>query len=148
MFRILKIIIAAIIAAYFVIFSVSNLQYVTIKPFMNVTSYNIPLFLIIVFSIFIGLLIGAIAMYGENINLKFRIKKQNKTIKNLNIDIDRLKKLTISGNKTEGVSNNETILSIGQSPSTTIIPIEILEEPKSDKPAIDKKDDDIKAALK
>ena len=147
MFRIIKLIIAAVIAAYVVIFSVSNLQFITVKPFMNVTSYNIPLFLIIIFSLLAGFIIGAIAMYGEKITLKSQNRKQNKVIKEQLKEIDRLKKLTISGKKIDE-SNNENVLAITNTQNTTVLPVEILSDTSTENLAVNKKDDDIKAALK
>lgn len=96
MLRIIKLIIQALLVAYLVIFSVSNGSVVTFKPFMNVAQYEIPLFLLVIIVLFIGIVIGALAMYGEKLGLNRKIKKLNKEIKADKEEIQRLQKLTIS----------------------------------------------------
>ncbi len=96
MLRIVKLIIQALLVAYLVIFSVSNGSVVTFKPFMNVAQYEIPLFLLVIIVLFIGVVIGALAMYGEKLGLNRKIKKLNKEIKADKEEIQRLQKLTIS----------------------------------------------------
>ena len=96
MLRIISLIIKAVFVAYLIIFSVSNVNTVTFKPLMNVVTYNIPLFLLVIITLFIGLVIGALAVWGENMSLKSKMRKLNKEIKNEQQEIERLQKLTIS----------------------------------------------------
>ncbi len=96
MIRIFKLIIQAVFIGYLIIFSVSNVETVTFKPLMNVATYNIPLFLLVIITLFIGIVIGALAVWGESFALKSRIKKLNKEIKADQQEIERLQKLTIS----------------------------------------------------
>lgn len=96
MLRIISLIIKAVFVAYLIIFSVSNVNTVTFKPLMNVVTYNIPLFLLVIITLFIGIVIGALAVWGENISLKSKMRKLNKEIKNEQQEIERLQKLTIS----------------------------------------------------
>ena len=96
MLRIISLIIKAIFVAYLIIFSVSNVNTVTFKPLMNVVTYNIPLFLLVIITLFIGIVIGALAVWGENMSLKSKMRKLNKEIKNEQQEIERLQKLTIS----------------------------------------------------
>lgn len=96
MLRIISLIIKAIFVAYLIIFSVSNVNTVTFKPLMNVVTYNIPLFLLVIITLFIGIVIGALAVWGENMALKSKMRKLNKEIKNEQQEIERLQKLTIS----------------------------------------------------
>lgn len=96
MIRIFKLIIQAVFIGYLIIFSVSNVDTVTFKPLMNVATYNIPLFLLVIITLFIGIVIGALAVWGESLALKSRIKKLNKEIKADQQEIERLQKLTIS----------------------------------------------------
>ncbi|MDT3693856.1 MAG: LapA family protein [Mucispirillum sp.] len=96
MIRIFKLIIQAVFIGYLIIFSVSNVETVTFKPLMNVATYNIPLFLLVIITLFIGIVIGALAVWGESLALKSRIKKLNKEIKADQQEIERLQKLTIS----------------------------------------------------
>ena len=72
------------------------METVTFKPLMNVATYNIPLFLLVIITLFIGIVIGALAVWGESLALKSRIKKLNKEIKADQQEIERLQKLTIS----------------------------------------------------
>ena len=65
MIRIIKLIIQAALVGYLVIFSVSNINTVTFKPLLNLVQYEIPLFLLVIIVLFIGVLIGAFAMYIE-----------------------------------------------------------------------------------
>lgn len=96
MIRIFKLIIQAVFIGYLIIFSVSNVETVTFKPLMNIAAYNIPLFLLVIITLFIGIVIGALAVWGESLALKSRIKKLNKEIKADQQEIERLQKLTIS----------------------------------------------------
>lgn len=96
MIRIFKLIIQAVFIGYLIIFSVSNVETVTFKPLMNVATYNIPLFLLVIITLFIGIVIGALAVWGESLALKSKIKKLNKEIKADQQEIERLQKLTIS----------------------------------------------------
>ncbi|HIZ90178.1 MAG: LapA family protein [Candidatus Mucispirillum faecigallinarum] len=96
MLRIISLIIKAVFVAYLIIFSVSNVNTVTFKPLMNVVTYNIPLFLLVIITLFIGIVIGALAVWGENMSLKSKMRKLNKEIKNEQQEIERLQKLTIS----------------------------------------------------
>ena len=96
MIRIFKLIIQAVFIGYLIIFSVSNVETVTFKPLMNVATYNIPLFFFFLITLFIGIVIGALAVWGESLALKSRIKKLNKEIKADQQEIERLQKLTIS----------------------------------------------------
>lgn len=96
MIRIFKLVIQAVFIGYLIIFSVSNVETVTFKPLMNVATYNIPLFLLVIITLFIGIVIGALAVWGESLALKSRIKKLNKEIKADQQEIERLQKLTIS----------------------------------------------------
>ena len=96
MIRIFKLIIQAVFIGYLIIFSVSNVETVTFKPLMNIAAYNIPLFLLVIITLFIVIVIGALAVWGESLALKSRIKKLNKEIKADQQEIERLQKLTIS----------------------------------------------------
>lgn len=97
MIRIFKLIIQAVFIGYLIIFSVSNVETVTFKPLMNIAAYNIPLFLLVIITLFIGIIIGALAVWGESLALKSKIKKLNKEINTHQQEIERLQKLTISG---------------------------------------------------
>lgn len=97
MIRIFKLIIQAVFIGYLIVFSVSNVETVTFKPLMNIAAYNIPLFLLVIITLFIGIVIGALAVWGETLALKGKIKKLNKEIKADQQEIERLQKLTISG---------------------------------------------------
>lgn len=110
MIRIFKLIIQAVFIGYLIIFSVSNVETVTFKPLMNIAAYNIPLFLLVIIILFIGIIIGALAVWGESLALKSRIKKLNKEINTHKQEIERLQKLTISGEpvKQEAAAAEET----------------------------------------
>lgn len=110
MIRIFKLIIQAVFIGYLIIFSVSNVETVTFKPLMNIAAYNIPLFLLVIITLFIGIIIGALAVWGESLALKSRIKKLNKEINTHKQEIERLQKLTISGEpvKQEAAAAEET----------------------------------------
>ncbi|MDE7315403.1 MAG: LapA family protein [Mucispirillum sp.] len=97
MIRIFKLIIQAVFIGYLIIFSVSNVETVTFKPLMNIAAYNIPLFLLVIITLFAGIIIGALAVWGESLALKSKIKKLNKEINTHQQEIERLQKLTISG---------------------------------------------------
>ena len=75
MIRIFKLVIQAVFIGYLIIFSVSNVETVTFKPLMIIAVYNIPLFLLVIITLFIGIVIGALAVWGESLALKSKIKK-------------------------------------------------------------------------
>lgn len=129
MLRIISLIIKAIFVAYLIIFSVSNVNTVTFKPLMNVVTYNIPLFLLVIITLFIGIVIGALAVWGENMALKSKMRKLNKEIKNEQQEIERLQKLTISQEPVKAEENKQ-------------------EQTAEEKPAVAAPQNDIKDALR
>lgn len=120
MLRIFKLIIQALLVAYLVIFSVSNGTVVTFKPFMNVAQYEIPLFLLVIITLFVGIVIGAVAMYGEKIGLNSKIKRLNKEIKADKEEIQRLQKLTISQEESEKVNKEENLPEVKENKETAV----------------------------
>lgn len=96
MIRIFKLIIQAVLIGYLIVFSVSNVETVTFKPLMSVAVYEIPLFLLVIITLFVGIIIGAVAVWGETLSLKSNIKKLNKEIKANMQEIERLQQLTVS----------------------------------------------------
>lgn len=120
MLRIFKLIIQALLVSYLVIFSVSNGTVVTFKPFMNVVQYDIPLFLLVIITLFVGIVIGAVAMYGEKKGLDSKIKKLNKEIKADKEEIQRLQKLTISQEETEKNNKEESLPEVKENKETAV----------------------------
>ncbi len=134
MIRIIKLIIQAALVGYLVIFSVSNINTVTFKPLLNLVQYEIPLFLLVIIVLFIGVLIGAFAMYIEKYITAYNVKQLKKELTAAKKEIERLQKITISP---EDAKNNKQ-------ESETIIPNAI-----SSKEEIEPKvEDDIKNALR
>lgn len=125
MLRIFKLIIQSLLVAYLVIFSVSNGTTITFKPFMNVAQYEIPLFLLVIITLFIGIIIGALAMYGEKIVLNGKIKKLNKEIKADKQEIERLQKITISQEEIEKASKEEKLPEVKDVSETTSVSSDI-----------------------
>lgn len=125
MLRIFKLIIQSLLVAYLVIFSVSNGTTITFKPFMNVAQYEIPLFLLVIITLFIGIIIGALAMYGEKIVLNGKIKKLNKEIKADKQEIERLQKITISQEEVEKASKEEKLPEVKDVSETTSVSSDI-----------------------
>lgn len=134
MIRIIKLIIQAALVGYLVIFSVSNINTVTFKPLLNLVQYEIPLFLLVIIVLFIGVLIGAFAMYIEKYITAYNVKQLKKELTAAKKEIERLQKITISP---EDAKNNkqesETIISNAISSKEEIEP---------------KVEDDIKNALR
>lgn len=120
MLRIFKLIIQALLVSYLVIFSVSNGTVVTFKPFMNVVQYDIPLFLLVIITLFVGIVIGAVAMYGEKKGLDGKIKKLNKEIKADKEEIQRLQKLTISQEEGEKANKEENLPEVKENKETAV----------------------------
>lgn len=96
MFKILKVVISAVLIAYLLIFTVNNQQSVIIKIFSDSTAYSIPLFLLVIICIFMGIIAGSLIMYGEKMAVVFQLRKLNKEIKAKDTEIERLKKITFS----------------------------------------------------
>ena len=96
MIRIIKLIIQAALVGYLVIFSVSNINTVTFKPLLNLVQYEIPLFLLVIIVLFIGVLIGAFAMYIEKYITAYNVKQLKKELTAAKKEIERLQKITIS----------------------------------------------------
>ncbi len=108
MVKIFKLIIEAVLVAYLVIFSVSNVGMVTFKPLMNVVQYEIPLFLLVIIVLFIGVLIGAFAVFMEKTSIKSQLKKVQKELQVEKKEVERLQKLTIiEENKPAEISSDE-----------------------------------------
>lgn len=119
MLRIFKLVIQSLLVAYLVIFSVSNGSIITFKPFMNVAQYEIPLFLLVIITLFVGIIIGALAMYGEKRVLISKVKKLNKEIKSDKQEIERLQKITINQEESEKVNKEETPTEVKEVQETT-----------------------------
>lgn len=96
MFKILKVVISAVLIAYLLIFTVNNQQSVIIKIFSDSTAYSIPLFLLVIICIFMGIIAGSLIVYGEKMAVVFQLRKLNKEIKAKDTEIERLKKITFS----------------------------------------------------
>lgn len=134
MIRIIKLIIQAALVGYLVIFSVSNINTVTFKPLLNLVQYEIPLFLLVIIVLFIGVLIGAFAMYIEKYVTAYNVKQLKKELTAAKKEIERLQKITISP---EDAKNNKQ-------ESETVIPNAISSKEESEP----KVEDDIKNALR
>ncbi len=123
MVKVIKLIIKAIFVVYLVIFAVSNIESVTFKPLMNLVSYDMPLFLLVTIALFIGIVIGSIAMWGDNLSLKSKIRKLKKDIQNSNQEIERLQKLTIikeDNKEAENKSNNQENIAPQEKPQEVV----------------------------
>lgn len=116
MIRIFKLIVQAVLIGYLIVFSVSNVGTVTFKPLMSVAVYEIPLFLLVIITLFIGILIGAVAVWGETLSLKSKIKKLNKEIKANMQEIERLQQLTVSQEPAK--QETETAAAVTEADST------------------------------
>lgn len=134
MIRIIKLIIQATLVGYLVIFSVSNINTVTFKPLLNLVQYEIPLFLLVIIVLFIGVLIGAFAMYIEKYVTAYNVKQLKKELTAAKKEIERLQKITISP---EDAKNNKQ-------ESETVIPNAISSKEETEP----KVEDDIKNALR
>lgn len=134
MIRIIKLIIQAALVGYLVIFSVSNINTVTFKPLLNLVQYEIPLFLLVIIVLFIGVLIGAFAMYIEKYVTAYNVKQLKKELTAAKKEIERLQKITISP---EDAKNNKQ-------ESETVIPNAISSKEETEP----KVEDDIKNALR
>ncbi len=108
MLRIIKLIIEAMLVAYLVIFSVSNVGMVTFKPLMNIVQYEIPLFLLVIIVLFIGVIIGAVVMFLEKQSVSFQLRRVQKELQAEKKEVERLQKITISEEqKVESVEKKE-----------------------------------------
>ena len=107
MMKFIGLVIKAVFVAYLIIFSICNQDSVNFKFFMNTPAYNIPLFLLIIVSIFIGLVLGAAAIYAEKIVVSINNSKLKKEIVRLEKEIERLKKITVTS--PENITENNTV---------------------------------------
>lgn len=91
------VIIQVIIIAYIIVFSMSNRNNVEINFFIGTPSYVLPLFMLILCTLFIGFIFGVILVSIEKISLNSRIKKLTKQASEYQEEILRLKNITVSG---------------------------------------------------
>lgn len=105
--RIIGMIVQAIIVGYLIIFAVNNSQPIKIKFFIGTPEYGFPLFLLVIFVLFIGFAVGVFMMFLSNLPLHSQNKKLTKQIAEYQNEITRLKNITISGSETANIDQNK-----------------------------------------
>lgn len=102
---VLKLIIWLIILTVIVTFSVQNLQAVEFKYYnfnFELKTISTPLIVVLLGSLFSGIILASLFGIVNNIRLKNTIRKQNQTIKNLD---KKIAKLTLSSSQPSGEQN-------------------------------------------
>mgnify|MGYP000377265662 FL=1 len=84
----------------------NNAVYVSIK-FFNTYWNAIPIVLIMLYSFMAGLLFMLIIKIGDEIRFRSRIRKLEKHIKDLKVELDEIRILPIIGNKVEEEKEEE-----------------------------------------
>lgn len=105
--RIIGLVIQALIVGYLIIFAVNNSQPIQVKFFIGAPVYGFPLFLLVIFVIFIGFAIGVFMMFLSKLPLQSQNKKLMKQITEYQNEITRLKNITISGSETINMEQNK-----------------------------------------
>ena len=96
----IKLILFFILFVIGIIFSTYNLDKVSIK-FLYISTPQIPLYLVIFSSVFLGILVGMLANISGILKLRAKVKKQEKRIKELQDEIGAKKSLSEGGKETE-----------------------------------------------
>lgn len=106
--RTIGLVIQAIIVGYLIIFAVSNTQHTQIKFFVGTAVYDFPLFLLVILVLFVGFVTGVFLMFLSKLSVQSQNNKLAKQIAEYQIEISRLKNITISGSETADLDQNKT----------------------------------------
>ncbi len=93
--KVLRIAIAVIVVALVLVFMFYNSTKVTVVYF-TLRFENMPLWLVVFISLFIGAFVAWLFMFIDEIGLKRKLKERDKEIKSLKEEINQLRQLTIS----------------------------------------------------
>ncbi len=77
------------------LFVLYNNQFVSIQ-YLSVKFENMPLWLVVFSSLFLGIFIGWFFMFVDELSIKKELKSKNKEIKSLKEEIAQLRQLTIT----------------------------------------------------
>ncbi|MEA1995489.1 MAG: lipopolysaccharide assembly protein LapA domain-containing protein [Campylobacterota bacterium] len=90
----LRVVILAIVVAFFIVFVLQNNENVEIRYF-TVLSSPLPLWLVVFITLFVGLLIGWLFSYLSEVELRRSLKKKNKESEELKKEVEYLRNLPI-----------------------------------------------------
>ncbi len=93
--NLIKILAIIFLLALLGIFIVYNSQTVNVS-YLGIKFENMPLWLVVFISVFVGIFIGWLFMFIDELSVKRKLKNAEKEIKGLKEEIAQLRQLTIS----------------------------------------------------
>jgi len=93
--NLIKILAVIFLLALLGIFIVYNSQTVNVS-YLGIKFENMPLWLVVFISVFVGIFIGWLFMFIDELSVKRKLKNAEKEIKGLKEEIAQLRQLTIS----------------------------------------------------
>ncbi len=90
-----RVVLIIFILALLGLFVLYNNQFVNIQ-YLSIKFENMPLWLVVFSSLFLGIFIGWFFMFVDELSIKKEIKDKNKEIKALKEEIAQLRQLTIT----------------------------------------------------
>lgn len=106
--KILFTIIKAVFMAYLVIFAVTNMQQVQLTLFFGMQPIQMPMFLFVIITLFLGFLAGIFLMVSDKFSNSRNIKKLEKQLSKSESEINRLKNIPLNDQKDEEVKTTES----------------------------------------
>ncbi len=93
--KIVRVVLIIFILVLLGLFVLYNTQFVNIQ-YLNIKFENMPLWLVVFTSMFLGIFIGWFFMFVDELSIKKELKDKNKEIKALKDEIAHLRQLTIT----------------------------------------------------
>ena len=93
--NIVRIVLTVFVLALLGIFVLYNSQLVNVA-YLGINLKNVPLWLVVFISVFLGILIGWFFMFIDELSIKRQLKQKEKEIKSLKEEIAQLRQLTIT----------------------------------------------------
>jgi len=91
MTKFIKTLIVAVLFILAITFALENQQMIALSYYDVIPPFSVPVFLLVFFSVLIGILIAGFGDVYVRFSLKNKVRKQEKTIKKLRAECDALK---------------------------------------------------------
>lgn len=104
--RVISTIIKTVVIAAIVIFATLNMQSVSLEYFYGREPVQLPLFLIIIFSAFIGVILAALVAFSEKMKTRKEMNTLKKKLNEAEKEIKRLQNLPLSRENTSEGENS------------------------------------------
>lgn len=105
--RLLKTVFVALLFIIAITFAIKNQEPVSLRCYFVDGSWTMPLFLLIFFSVLIGILIAGVAGVFAGFKLKYEIRRYQKMILELEKELNSLRNLPITESKGQDEQGEE-----------------------------------------